>query len=159
MNPKTLASFDQLREADWFSNLGQPREGAFTIVTTWEAALQHCGSDQWQDLILEAANRYREAVFKRDPARFQKWNGVVKDVKTIVLPFIEQKVHPMVVGSGLPQSVEGAVRWDLIHFAMECEFADVYPPGFFASQAYWYTQGRFPCGWDGDFPKGKRILY
>lgn len=32
-------------------------------------------------------------------------------------------------------------------------------PGFFAAQAYWYSVGHFPCGWDGEFPAGTRIIY
>ena len=42
---------------------------------------------------------------------------------------------------------------------MEAEFADVYPPGFYASQAYWYVKGHFPCGWQGEFPNGTLIIY
>ncbi len=37
--------------------------------------------------------------------------------------------------------------------------ADVYPPGFYASQAYWYASGHFPCGWRGKVPQGKLIVY
>jgi hypothetical protein len=35
----------------------------------------------------------------------------------------------------------------------------VYPPGFFASNAYWYIKGHFPCGWEGEFPKGTLVIY
>ena len=52
-----------------------------------------------------------------------------------------------------------AVQWDILHVCMEAEYADVYPPGFYASQAYWYVKGHFPCGWQGEFPNGKLIVY
>jgi hypothetical protein len=61
--------------------------------------------------------------------------------------------------NSLGQAFVNAVRWDILHLAMEAGFADVYPPGFFASQAYWYACGHFPCGWRGKFPQGKLIIY
>jgi len=59
----------------------------------------------------------------------------------------------------LPKAFEDTVQWDIIHLCMEAEYADVYPPGFYASQGYWYAKGHFPCGWQGEFPLGTRIIY
>lgn len=42
---------------------------------------------------------------------------------------------------------------------MESEYADVYPPDFFAARAYWYRARHFPCGWNGDFPKATLVIY
>jgi hypothetical protein len=38
-------------------------------------------------------------------------------------------------------------------------YVDLYPPSFFASNAYWYVMGHFPCGWRGEFPKGQLVIY
>ena len=159
MKPEALDAFNQIEQADWFSALGQQREGPFIIVQSWEEATKSCGSPEWQDLILEAANRYREAVLRRDIERYRQWNTVAVDVRQVVLPLVERKVRPLCASLGLPAIVETCIRWDLIHFGIECEFADVFPPGFFGSQIYWYIQGRFPCGWQGEFPEGKLVLY
>jgi hypothetical protein len=58
-----------------------------------------------------------------------------------------------------PRTFEDAVQWDILNVCMEAEYADIYPPGFYASQAYWYVKGHFPCGWQGNFPEGKLIMY
>lgn len=34
---------------------------------------------------------------------------------------------------------------------MEAEYADIFRPAFYASQAYWYVKGHFPCGWEVAF--------
>ena len=159
MNQETLDAFDRLEKNDWFSALGQSREGPFVVVGSWKEAVEGCGGPEWQDLILEAANRYSEAVARRDTERFRQWNTVAVDVRQVVLPLVERKIHPLCAALGLPAIVENCIRWDLIHFGIECEFADVFPPGFFASQMYWYVNGRFPCGWVGEFPEGKLVLY
>jgi hypothetical protein len=59
----------------------------------------------------------------------------------------------------VPGAFVDTVDWDILHVCMEAEYADVYPPGFFASQAFWYVQGHFPCGWEGEFPAGRLVLY
>jgi hypothetical protein len=59
----------------------------------------------------------------------------------------------------LPKVFLDTVDWDILNLCMEAEYADVYPPGFYASQAYWYLKGHFPCGWQGAFPKGKLVIY
>ena len=159
MKPEAQDAFDQIEQADWFSAVGQPREGPYIILQSWEEAIEQCGSAEWSGLILEAANRYGEAVDRRDHERYQQWNTVARDVKQVVLPLVERKIRPLCAALGLPTVVESCIRWDLIHFGIECEFADVFPPGFFAAEIYWYTQGHFPCGWQGEFPEGTRILY
>src|SRR5262249_31632568 len=59
----------------------------------------------------------------------------------------------------LPKVFGNTVRWDILHLCMEAEFADVYPPGYYASQAYWYAHGHFPCGWRGEFSSGTLIVF
>ncbi len=159
MKPETRDAFDRIEQADWFSAVGQPREGPFIILQSWEAASEQCGSDEWDALTLEAANRYREAIDRRDHERLQQWNMVADDVRQVVLPLVERRVRSLCAALGLPPIVESCIRWDLIHFGLECEFADVFPPGFFAAQVYWYLQGRFPCGWEGEFPAGRLVLF
>jgi hypothetical protein len=75
------------------------------------------------------------------------------------VPLVKQKIAPVVVSHQLDKTFEDTVQWDILSVAIEAEYADVYPPGFFASQAYWYVHGHFPCGWQGDFPDGTLMIY
>jgi hypothetical protein len=159
MHPRTRATLDELERAPWFSALGAPVSGPFVVLGSWEEAARSCASGPWQDLLLEASNRYCESLARRDRERWNRWNGVVAQVKPAAADLVRRKVGPVVQAHALPSVVEDTVAWDILHVCMEAEYADVSPPGFFASQAYWYVHGRFPCGWDGPFPEGKLILY
>jgi len=159
LKPETTEKFDSLACMNWFSALGKPCEGPFVILSSWDDAIRHCGSPEWKKLTLKAAKRYSDAVFRRGREQSQHWNIVAGAVRSIVLPLVAAKVHSVGVANNLPDEFEASVRQDLIWFGLECEFADVVPPSFFASQIYWYTQGRFPCGWKGEFPEGKLILF
>lgn len=159
MHPRTRKTFDKLDAVSWFASIGQPVDGPVTVVKSWADAMAHCNSQVYDDLLLEAANRYSEAVSKSNPARFAKWNEIICELKKTTIPLVDRKIALVLRDNKLPQVFEDTVNWDILHLGVEAEFADVYPPGFFASQSYWYLNGHFPCGWEGNFPEGKLIIY
>jgi len=159
MNPRTRATLDELARADWFARVGQKDTGAAIVLDSWKEAIESCSSDVWQDLLLEAANQYRMRLVERSKERFSQWNAVVREVRALTNPLVEQKFDLVQREHDLPKVVEDSIKWDILHAAMEAEFADVYPPGFSVSNAYWYVHGHFPCGWEGKFPEGKLIIF
>lgn len=159
MQPRTKSTLDELRQAAWFASVGQPASENVSVLQSWREAVESCSSDTWEDLLLEAANQYRERLNERNPRRFMLWNQCADELKPIVVALVAEKTRWIEQAHKLAPVFRETVEWDMLHVCMEAEFADVYPPGFFASQAYWYVQGRFPCGWDGEFPDGKLIIY
>jgi hypothetical protein len=160
MHPRTVATLEQLEQAAWFSQLGVKDTTAAIVLSSWQEAIEHCGSIEWENLLLEASNQYCERLVERSKERFQKWNEIAVELKKTTVPFVRRKIEAVVREYNLPKVFEDTVRWDILGVCMEAEYADVYPPGFFASQAYWYTKGHFPCGWQGgEFPKGMLVIY
>jgi hypothetical protein len=159
MHPRTIVTLQTLEEADWFSCVGLKDAEAAIVLSSWDEAIAHCASPEWEDLCLEAANQYRTRLVERSRERFAKWNDVVDDVKKTTLSFVRRKIEAVVRKHNLPKVFEDTVQWDILHLCMESEYADVCPPGFYASQAYWYVKGHFPCGWKEDFPKGVLVVY
>jgi hypothetical protein len=158
MQPKTVATMDRLEDAAWFSRVGVHDSDVPLVLSSWQEAVEHCSSAAWKDLCLEAANQYSERLFERSPERFHRWNEIATEVRAVVIPLVSRKIEAVVAEHHLPIAFEHSVRWDMIHLCMESEYADVYPPGFYASHAYWYVQGHFPCGWQGEFPKDGRLI-
>jgi hypothetical protein len=159
MHPRTVATLEELDRADWFARVGVKDTDAAVVVSSWGKAIEHCTSAKWENLCLEAVNRYCERLRERSKGRFNRWNEVVDEVKRATEPLVRRKVEAAVRANHLPPEFEHAVEWDVLHVGMEAEYADIYPPGFYASQAYWYVHGHFPCGWQGKFPAGKLIVY
>jgi hypothetical protein len=159
MHDQTREAFERLDGVEWFRAVGQRDTDATIVLTSWIEAIASCASGDWENLCLEAANQYTEKLASRSKERFNQWNSVAEEVKTITIPLVRRKLERVVIDNGLPKVFEDTVQWDIFHLAMESEFADVYPPGFYASQAYWYVKGHFPCGWQGAFPNGKLIIY
>jgi hypothetical protein len=159
MHLRTQATLDQLRQVTWFRSVGIRDTENALVVSSWYEAVEHCNAPEWEDLCLEAANQYCERLVERSPDRFQKWNDIVDEVKPVTQALVREKCGEIIRENDLPKSFLDTVDWDILHLCMEGEFADIFPPGFYASQAYWYRSGHFPCGWRGEFPNGTRIVY
>ncbi len=129
------------------------------ILSSWKEAITSCSGNDWQDLLLEASNRYTEKLAKVSKERFNAWNQVAEEVKKVTVPLVNNKTYEVAKENHLPQIFIDTVQWVIFHLAMEVEYADVISPGFFAAEGYWYTHGHFPCGWEGAFPEGKLIIY
>lgn len=129
------------------------------VLSSWAEAIASCESPRWQDFYLEAANRYRDRLVGLSPQRFSQWNDLVREVKKVSVPLVQGKIESLMQKEKLPKVFSDCVQWDVLHTCMEAEYADVFPPGYFASQAYWYMKGHFPCGWEGNFPEGKLVIY
>lgn len=159
MHPRTVATLEELECANWFACVGKKDTTAAIVLSSWHEAIDSCGSVEWQNLCLEAANQYRVRLVERSKECFVRWNEIANEIKTTTVPLVRRKIEDVVHEQDLPQVFEHMVQWDILHVCMEAEYADVYQPGYYASQAYWYVKGHFPCGWDGEFPKGKLIIY
>jgi hypothetical protein len=159
MHPRTVATLQQLEGANWFACVGKKDTTAATVLSSWEEAMEHCSSVEWEDLCLEAVSQYCERLIEKAKDQFNRWNEIATEVKKSTEPFVRRKTEAVVREHNLPPVFENMVQWDILHVCMEAEYADVYQPGFYASQAYWYVKGHFPCGWEGEFPKGNLLIY
>ena len=159
MHPRTLRTIEKLEKATWFSHVGEKDTAAAIVLSSWEEAIERCASIEWENLCLEASNQYRARLLERSKERFIRWNDVVAELKPVTIPFVHHKLGSVVREYDLPKVFEDTVQWDILGVCLEAEYADVYPPGFYASQAYWYVKGHFPCGWEGKFPEGRLIIF
>jgi hypothetical protein len=159
MNSHTHATLEELEKVEWFYATGRKDTEAAVILSSWKEAISFCASNEWQDLLLEATNQYHEKLSNISRERSSQWNIILREVKTVTAPLVARKIERVVKENQLPKIFEDTVNWDIMNLAMEAEYSDICSPAFFASQAYWYTSGHFPCGWQGKFPEGRLIVY
>lgn len=159
MHSRTRATLLELEKADWFGNVGKEDTKAADVLPDWTSAIESCASSGWEDLLLEATNQYRERLYARNPVEFGRWNEVVLLVKSAMMELVRIKTAAVIAENDLPRVFRDTVEWDVLHACLEAEYADVYPAGFYAAQAFWYAKGHFPCGWRGAFPAGRLVIF
>ncbi len=153
---KILTEFGKL---DWFCHSGEPVLGV-QMAKSWKEAIATCQSKHSANVQLESKNLLTENLCFRFPDRYHgKWNPLVVRVSKKTDRIVFEKILSSTHCPKLPKRVVDAIQWDLTGIIMELEYADLVPPRFFAERAKWYLAGHFPCGWEGDFPKGRLIVY
>src|SRR5262249_31407340 len=128
MHPRTKATLERARQAQWFSCVGVRDTEVAEGLSSWEQAIESCSSYAWEDLCLEAANQYRERLIERSRERFRQWNDSVRAVKPFAESLAREKTASVIAEFKLPKRFSDCVCWDMLHLLMEAEYADVYPP-------------------------------
>lgn len=159
MEQRTKKALEELRRAPWFARVGNPEPDLAWVLHSWAEAGDLCSDIEWEGFLLDAANDYRDRLREVSPRLLDTWNDRVINLRPKCDDMVQRKIRLVTSVHNMPQEFEWAVRWDILNFAMECEYADVCAPGFFTRQAYWYLDGHFPCGWEGPFPQGRPIVY
>jgi hypothetical protein len=160
MHPRTIATLKRLEKAHWFSRVGVKDTQVARVLSSWDEAIEHCSSIDWENLCLEALNQFSGRLLAQSKERFSMWNEVTEYIRQPTLKLVDRKIEEVVRENRLPDVFRTRVARDILGLCMEAEYADVCPPTFFAAQSYWYAHGHFPCGWEGGFPPdGKLIIY
>jgi hypothetical protein len=159
MNATTAVALQKLKSQSWFASVGSQDLLGVKFVSSWMNAIAHCAGVQWENVQIEAQNQLTEELSIRHRERYREWNRLVQELGPTVRQLVEEKTREVVAKHGLPKVFVDSVYGDLLGFTMECEYSDVVPPGFCTRLAECYLAGHFPCGWEGEFPEGRLIVY
>jgi len=89
----------------------------------------------------------------------ERWNDRVDLLKPLTDALVQDIATPFIQRQGWPQAAINRVRWDILHLAMEVEHEAGVKPQFYVEMAYWYREGNFPLGWEGEVFGGKLVVY
>lgn len=170
MRPATTQSLERIVRAPLFARVGQPvHEKNVVTVASWPLALARAGSPEWEAVRNEAANVFSECIFKVHKERFNTWNQVVQEVQGSLFPALRPELAALGKEIGAGKVFASSVEWDLTHYLVETDFADVFVPGytserylvpgFYLGLGALYEEGHFPCGWEGAWPEGRLAVY
>jgi hypothetical protein len=159
MNSNTRMALEECLEGPWFLRVGKHDMPDVEVLGSWPEAIRHCSSPEWEHISRRTMARYQQLVMERSMDRYAKWLEVASEVRAVTRPFVSMKIEKVVRDHNLPQSFSTNVQWDILCLCMEAEYADVFPTSFYTAKGHYYANGHFPCGWQGDFPMGKFIIY
>ena len=156
MTPRTAAFFESLAKAPLFAHVGEPLPAGVEgqRVDSWALALAQRRQAAWSEIKLDERGDLTSFLAHQHPARDRAWNEITKELRPRVLELSTPACEAVVPSDKLKRALLAAVSWDLLAAGMEYEYADLRPPGFYDRLASLYLLGRFPCGWQGDYPEG-----
>ena len=160
MNPKTAELFNRLESAEFFTAVGQQDGGNWCYATSWMEAVAECVSSKWSNCHTELINDLRMDVRSKAMDRYQTWNSVVTNIRPIVSNLVERKALTQFRVIGLPEKIAPHLTGILLTVVLSYEYSNIslireLPERIAAA----VLAGHFPCGWEGEFPDGRLIVY
>ena len=160
MRDETSTILNDLAGTELFRSTGKPVDDENVIVLkSWQEAIKSAERVNWENIRLDWGNSLSVRLAAEYPVRFQRWNDVTVELKTLLLPIIDGRIAALALNELLERKLRSNVRWDLLSLLIESEFADLVPPHYYAALGVIYFDGHFPCGWEGEYPNGKLIVY
>lgn len=157
---KTSEVLTLLDDSVWFRAVGKKHDVTFKVVESWLHALASCSSHEWINVLNEGFNILGTKVQSRAMPRYQEWNDLIARVRPPVIELAKKKTEIVSREHKLPEQFLGSVFGSVLGIAMESEYSDLVEPSFFTNIILdCYLKGHFPCGWEGEFPNGRLIVY
>jgi hypothetical protein len=154
--------FGRLEQIDWFSKCAEPHGEIFSFdvawVNDWPTATKIFSDPEWENTTLEARNALTVFLAKKHAREYQEWNKITKFAKEKLEPTVFEKVRQFQAAKGLNKVFVDCVKWDVLGIVMEQTYKVFRPPIFFEKLQTVYENGRFPCGWKGEWPNGHLIV-
>ena len=155
----TAKHLKRFEDATWFANVGKPLK-EHVLLVTWEQAIEHANGDHWMEEVQGMANHFGAIIDRENYDRRRDfWNLLIKEMSIAATPVLEAKIAAyQAYFKNKDQAVLGLK--DIMRLScMECEYSDVVPLGYFYMLAELVIAGRFPCGYNGEYPHGQLFVY
>lgn len=151
---------DEILSINWLSQLRNPITNSNALVEqNLNKVNMLISSTEWENITLEEANNISSYLYKKNLFDAQnEWNLIAENARD----FITNKVIPKIPNvNGIEREyLVNDISWNLLHFIIENHYKEekIISSCFFSELFEFYRLGRLPCGWSGDFPKGKLII-
>lgn len=153
------SAVDRLLKINWFLYVGKNIDiPNVALATSANEAGYYLAEPEWENVTLEAANDMSGYLATNKTAIFQEWNDVAKEAKII----FEKKIKPNILHlSNFDNTLlNQCLEWDVIHYLIEDFYRKQLKNDLFFNRLISiYELGHMPCGWVGDWPNGKLIVY
>ncbi len=145
---------EEMKPTKWFEHGGEPCEKYLLVRSVYDAY------DNWNANYLSVWQPHTDALEKL--AAEMIGNDAIDDIFETVSAALGDDIYREWVEfracagleeeNALDNEIVDMVKRDLCWAAVE---KALNKPGFFTGLLDVYRDGRFPCGWDGDYPEGK----
>jgi hypothetical protein len=161
MPPRVNEVIERLDNMPWFHAVGQRISDSDVIqVRSWRESSKYFSSPNWENFAIEASNELQSVEDTLYPDRLGAvWDGMIDEVKRRLAPLVKSRVLQVINDQHVPPVLESCVRWDLLHYCKAVEFSDRVPDSFYMRIGNYYLSGHLPCGWVGDYPDGKLVIF
>ncbi|HMP04594.1 MAG TPA: hypothetical protein PKD86_04610 [Gemmatales bacterium] len=153
----TRETLQELRDAEWFSNVGRPLPEvpgwSFRRVRSWARAFDSATGGWWPMVNYTHAVDLEEVATKKKFVT--RWRAA-KNLLNVPAHKLATTKAGAVPDIRFPVEASNLLGYQVAHILLEKEFEESIPPDFFLKIGYWLCEGYYPCGQSAD---GHLVIY
>ena len=147
-----------------FSLCGKPLEHQPDLelvqIKSWHDVLVACGSLEWETARLRTSGDLSIHVLRQFDSRYGQWGKITSAWSPLIRSTVARHLAPIQSRYQLPEEVAWSAHWGILHGLLRWEYDDCgKPPQFYSRVLDLFERGHFPCGWQGNYPAGRLIVY
>lgn len=154
---------DLILSISWFDKCGIEEALDLNLeidqVKSWDEAYLCYSDSSWEQTTLEMRNEVTSYLNTRFPNRYLEWNLTAQECKKFLVESVFPKIRNYKETNGLDDTFLDCVYWDLLNSMVILSYQDCKPPRSYGLLFMIYEKGHFPCGWEGEWPKGRLKYY
>lgn len=153
---------DAILNCQWLYRCGR--------VDNFEFAVQYLNSKRdvekningikWENLCIDRRGDFTTYLFKNHKLEYNKnWNDEVREIKEKYIPMISEKVSIALTNNGMMSNILNDINMNILSIFMLEYYSEYYSCDFYNKMLEIYLAGHLPCGWAGEYPNGKFVVY
>ncbi|HCS54733.1 hypothetical protein [Rubinisphaera sp.] len=154
-----------LESLELCGNAGTPIEDSNVIqVTSWNLAIKRSKQLQWINFNTDRLNDFWDlGHFEKKFGTLESFEEIYDKNNTLMRDQVYEIVDKLKSKISCPTEerdhIATVLRGDLSAALREITYHEVTDATYFLLPASWIFKGHFPCGYEGNYPDGKLVIY
>ena len=152
---------ETILNCQWLQKCGQIDSFGFDVEYLSKRDVEkNINSTKWENICLDRMGDFTTYLHKNHKAEYNKyWNDEVRMIKEQYISKISEKVNFALTNNDLPVGVLDDIKMNVLSIFMLEYYSEYYSSDFYNKMLEIYLAGHLPCGWIGEYPNGKFIVY
>ncbi len=158
-------SLEQLSDPETYrdvlTRVGTSELSDTTRVSTWSDAMRICNDEATSRVLVESMNQVGAKVQQVDYNLYNLWNIFANHSKPRLPELADKFIRPRVPAGMDAKIVIDQINWIVIGATIERCYAivGIVEPMWATRWCQMIVDGYLPCGWEGEFPSGRTIVF
>lgn len=152
---------DKMLKCSWLHMCGEKDALPFDVEYLDSKKVEKSiNSTKWENMCLDRMGDFTAYLTKNHKDEYKKyWNEEVKYIKANYIPSISENINKVLLEKELPLDILDDMKMNIVSLFMLEFYSDYYSCDFYEKMQEIYLAGHLPCGWVGEYPNGKFLVY
>jgi len=152
---------ETILNCQWLQRCGQIDNLGFDVeyLSSKRDAEKNISATKWENICLERKGEFTTYLLKNYKAVCKYWNEEVRVIKEQYISKISEKVNISLMNNDFSVDILDDIKMNILSIFMLEYYLEYYSSDFYNKMLKIYLAGHLPCGWIGEYPNGKFIVY